>query len=187
MNKLKSVIAVGVVVIAGAAFSQTETVAGPSVKPGTVQAKAVTPPPASATKAKAIGKTVKISTAHSPSTNDSFWAERVDVDGDGNVEDSNLLWDDRDRVLFAWTEGTFTCRNGATGEGEILIGVNAANNPRKRPAGSGFWVATVDKSECGAEVAGTVGCRFDAKGIETSCGVAVLDEANDDLTIATSQ
>ena len=189
MDKFKGALAVGVVVIAGAALAlaQTATVAGPSVKPGAVQAKAGTPPAASATKAKSIGKSVKASTANSATDDDSFWAEQMDVDGDGNVEDSNLVWDDEDGVLFAWTDGTFTCRNGATGEGEMLIAVNAANNPRKRPAGSGFWLAAVDKSECGAQAEGLVGCRFDAKGVETSCGAAKLDEANDELIIVTAK
>jgi hypothetical protein len=168
---------------AAVAVAQTATVAGPAVKPAAVAKKAGAPAPAAAKTAKSVGKTVKASTANGPADSDSFWAERVDVDGDGNVDDSNLVWDDEDGVLVAWTEGAFTCRNGATGEGEIMIAVNAPNNPRKRPAGSGFWLAAVDKSECGAQAAGLVGCRFDANGVETACGAAKLDEANDDLVI----
>ena len=189
MKKWNAVLAAGVVVVVGAAltWAQTATFAGPSVKAGAVVAKAGTPPPATVQKAKGVGNTVKVSTANSATDDDSFWVERVDVDGDGNVEDSNLVWDDEDGVLFAWTDGPFTCRNGATGEGEVLIGVNAANNPRKRPAGSGFWFAAVDKTECGAQAAGMVGCRFDAKGVETACGAARLDEANDDLVIVAVQ
>src|SRR3989304_5747215 len=41
------------------------------------------------------------------------------------------------------------------------------------------------EGECGAEEAGLWGCKFDANGNATACGVAVLDEKNDDLVIVT--
>ena len=158
------------------------------MKPGAVIKKAGTPPPKSATKTKTAGTgAVKVSTANSATDDDAVWAEKIDVDGDGNVDDSKLVWDDEDGVLFASTEGTFTCKNGATGEGGILIGVNEKGNPRKRPVGSGFWIAEVDKSECGSQAAGLWGCKFDAKGVETACGMATLDEKNDDIVIATAK
>ena len=125
-----------------------------------------------------------VSTANSATDDDSFWAEKLDVDGDGDVEDSNLVWDDEDGVLFSYTVGAFGCRNGGTASAELLIAVNAAGNPRKRPAGSGFWVADLDKGECGAQAAAMWGCKFDASGAETACGVATLDEKTDDLVIA---
>src|SRR6185312_12727545 len=101
-----------------------------------------------------------------------------------NVDDANMLWDDEDKVLYAWKDGTFNCKKGGTGSGEMLIAVNAEGNARNRPAGSGFWVASLDKSECGSQTASLWGCKFDAKGTETACGVATLDEKNDDLIIA---
>jgi hypothetical protein len=157
---------------------------GPAVKPGAVAKKAGAPAPANASKTKSAGKgAVKASTANSPTDDDSTWVEAIDVDGDGNVEDSNLVWDDEDGILLASTEGAFTCKNGATGDGGILIGINAKGNQRGRPAGSGFWVAAVDAGECGVAAAGLWGCRFDANGVETSCGMATLDEKNDELVI----
>ena len=178
------VIGMGLLFVGAFALAQGSSAVGPVVKPGAVQKKAGSAPPATATKAKSVGKNVKISTANSASDDDSFWIEKTDIDGDGNVDDANLIWDDEDKVLFAWKDGTFTCKNGGTGSGEILIGVNAAGNARKRPAGSGFWIAAVDKSECGAQAAGLWGCRFDASGNETACGVATIDEKNDDIVIA---
>ncbi len=173
---------------AAAALAQGSTTVGPAVKPAAVAKRATTAPPASATKAKSVGKTAaKTSTANSATDDDSFWVEQLDIDGDGNVEDSNLVWDDEDKVLFAYSDGSFTCKNGATGTGELLIATNAAGNPRKRPVGSGFWVAAVDKSECGAQAAGLFGCRFDASGTETACGMATIDEKNDDLVIVAAQ
>jgi hypothetical protein len=158
---------------------------GPAVKPDAVQKKAGTAPPSTATKTKTAGKSAtKLSTANSPTDDDSFWIEKLDIDGDGNIDDANLVWDDEDKVLFAWKDGTFTCKKGGTGAGELLVAVNAAGNPRGRPAGSGFWVAALDKGECNSQTAGLWGCKFDAKGTETACGVATIDEKNDDLIIA---
>ena len=169
--------------IAGFASAQAAAPVGVTVKPGAVQKRAGSPAPASATKATSVGKSVKVSTDNGSGDNDSFWMEKLDIDGDGNVDDANLIWDDEDKVLFAWKEGTFKCRNGATGTGEVLVAVNGAGNPRNRPAGSGFWIASVDKSECGAQDAGMWGCRFETGGNETACGVATIDEKNDYLVI----
>jgi hypothetical protein len=161
---------------------------GPAIDPAAVQKKAGTPPPANAKKANSIGKSaVKLSTANSSGDDDSFWIDAIDIDGDGDVDDANLVWDDEDGVLFAYEDGVFTCASGGTGSGELLIGVNAAGNARNRPAGSGFWLADLDEDECAAEADGLWGCRFDANGDETACGVATLDEDNDDLVIVAMQ
>jgi len=172
-------------VLTTALVAQTTT--GPSIKPTAVIKKAGAPPPATASKTKVAGKNkVTMSTANQAADDDSFWIEQIDVDGDGDVEDSNLVWDDEDGVLFAQSSGTFACKNGGTAVLDVLIGVNAANNPRKRPAGSGFWVADIDKGECSAQAAALWGCRFDAKGVETACGIVTLDEKNDDIVIVTA-
>jgi hypothetical protein len=187
MRKVIGTIAVAVVaVVAGAALAIGQGAAvGPVVKPGAVAKKAGAAPPASAKPTKTAGTNkTKISTANSATDDDSFWVEKLDVDGDGDAEDSNLVWDDEDKVLFAYTAGAFSCKNGGTATAELLVATYADGNARKRPAGSGFWVADLDKGECGAQAAGLFGCKFDATGAETACGAAVLDEKNDDLVIA---
>jgi hypothetical protein len=157
------------------------------VKPGAVTTKAGSTPPAGAkTSTTAGGTKTKVSTANHATDSDSFWLERIDVDGDGDVEETNLVWDDEDKVLFAYSIGAFGCKGGGTATAELLVATFAEGNPRKRPAGSGFWVADLDASECNAKAAGLWGCKFDAKGTETACGVAVLDEKNDELTIVTA-
>jgi hypothetical protein len=159
--------------------------AGPIVKPASVAKRAGAAPPASAKAAKtAGGNKVTISTANSAADDDSFWVEKLDVDGDGDVEDTNLVWDDEDGVLFAYSVAAFACRNGGTATAELMVATNAAGNSRGRPAGSGFWLADLDKGECGAEAAALWGCKFDASGTETACGFAALDEKNDDLIMA---
>jgi hypothetical protein len=157
------------------------------VKPTAVVKKAGSAAPAGAkTTTTAGANKAKVSTANSAADTDSFWIEKLDVDGDGDAEDSNLIWDDEDGVLFSYTVGAFACKGGGTATAELLVAVNAAGNPRKRPAGSGFWVADLDAGECGAKAAALWGCKFDASGNETACGVAALDEKNDELTIVTA-
>ena len=189
MRNVMGAIVVGcVAVTVGAAVVGGQGAAtGPAVKPGAVAKKAGTTAPAGAKTAKSAGGgKATVSTANSATDDDSFWVEKLDVDGDGDVEDSNLVWDDEDGVLFSYTVGAFGCKNGGTATAELLIGVNAAGNPRKRPAGSGFWVASLDKGECGAQAAAMWGCKFDATGAETACGVAAIDEKTDDIIIATA-
>jgi hypothetical protein len=187
VRTLGSVVMVGLFVGGASLLLAQTTATGPVVKPAAVAKKAGTPPPATAKPTKtAGGNKVKVSTANSATDDDSFWIEKLDVDGDGDVEDTNLVWDDEDGVLFAYTVGAFSCKNGGTATAELLVATNAAGNPRKRPAGSGFWLADLDKGECAAQAAGLWGCKFDATGNETACGVATLDEKSDDLVIVTA-
>ena len=182
-----TVLVVGVMSV-GFVLAQSATT-GPTVKPNAVAAKATSPAPAPTnskqTKSAGAGK-VNVSTANNSGDDDSFWVERVDVDGDGDVEDSNLVWDDEDKVLYAYSVGETTCRNGGTATVALLVATNATGNPRSRPAGSGFWLADLDKGECGAQAAALWGCKFDASGNETACGIAAYDEKTDDLIIASA-
>ncbi|MGH7802370.1 MAG: hypothetical protein ACREOW_17375 [Thermodesulfobacteriota bacterium] len=175
--------------IALQSMAQQSGQTGVQLKPGTqAMSKANDPaPPANAKQKSSAGKgSATIGTKNSPTDTDSFWVESIDVDGNGDVETADLLWDDEDKVLLIYYEDDFTCDNGAPGSGGILMGINGADNPRKRPAGSGFYVVSLDEGECGAEEASLWGCKFDATGNETACGVAVLDEKNDDLVIVTA-
>jgi hypothetical protein len=157
--------------------------AGVQVNPSQVQKKASMPPPSTATKTSAVGKNVQVTT---PADSDS-WVEQLDVDGNGTAEQTNLVWDSKDKVMFSNSSGTFTCKNGATGSGELTIAVNGTGNKWGRPAGSGFWIAAMDKGACGTQTDALWGCKFDANGNDTACGVATLDNKNDDLIIATAQ
>ena len=150
--------------------------------PASVKSKT---PPADAGKGTSIGKgKASTTTANSAGDTDSIWAEKVDIDGDGNVDDTNFLWDDEDKVLYFSKDGTFTCSSGGTGSGGMLVAVYGAGNAYGKPANSGWWVVDVDKGECGAQAAGLMGCKFDGSGTYTSCGVAVIDARTDDITIA---
>ncbi len=154
------------------------------VNPSAAAKKAGSPPPASATKGTSVGSgKTAVSTANAAGDTDSVWAEKIDIDGDGNVDDTQALWDDEDKVLYYSKTGTFSCSSGGTGSGGMLVAVFAAGNAYGKPANSGWWVAEVDKDECKAQSAGLVGCKFDGTGAYTACGVAVVDNKTDDIVI----
>jgi len=160
---------------------------GLSVKPEAVQKRATLPPPLNARQARTIGKgSLKVSTANSPGDTDSFWTEQIDVDGNGNVDEASLIWDDEDKVLYTYTEGTFTCKNGATDTGALLVAAYGTDNSWQRPPGSGFWVASLDKGQCGLHTTNLWGCKFDAKGNASACGAATVDAKNGDIAFATA-
>ena len=143
------------------------------------------PLPPSAKQATSIGSGGQaVDTKNSDTDTDSTWVQEIDIDGDGNVEKADFLWDDEDKVLYISYQDDYICKNGGTGKGAILIGINAEGNARNRPVGSGFYTVALDKSECGSQTASLWGCKFDASGTATSCGMAVLDGKNDDLTVA---
>jgi hypothetical protein len=153
------------------------------VNPAQVQKRAGTPPPAGTTKTSSVGQNVKMAT---PADSDS-WAEQIDMDGNGTMEQANLVWDGTDKVLFASSPGTFTCSNGSTGTGELLVAINGTGNQFGRPVGSGFWVASMDKGQCGVPAGTMWGCKFNASGITTACGVATIDQQNNDVILVTSK
>ncbi len=173
------------VLVGGAALLAQAAQAPVKVNPSATKGKAGAPPPASATKGTSVGKgKASTSTANAAGDTDSVWAEKIDIDGDGNVDDTQVLWDDEDKVLYYSKDGTFTCGNGGTGTGAMLVAVYAAGNTLGKPANSGWWVTEVDKGECASASAGLVGCKFDGSGAATACGLAVIDGKTDDITFA---
>jgi hypothetical protein len=142
-------------------------------------------PPANVqTKASAGKDRLALGTANTPSDTDSFWVESLDLDSDGTVESVDLLWDDEDKILLFYGQEDFVCKNGTPGSGALLIAVNGQGNPRNRPAGSGFWAVSLDQGQCDVQTAALWGCRFDANGNPTTCGIVALDEKTDELLIA---
>jgi len=152
---------------------------------GQLTAKATTPTPG--TKAKgisqkeSIGKGKTSITASQPS---SFWSEELDVDADGTVETSDFLYDAQRGVVYAYREDDFTCPNGQSETGSILMALYATGNNDAEPVGSGWYVVNVDEGQCAAEEAALYGCRFDANGNPTECGAATLNNATGEVDIA---
>jgi hypothetical protein len=156
--------------------------------PAAVVAKANDPkPPANATKGTKIGRgKAAVDTSDGPGDDDSIWVEEIDVDGDGDVEKTELLWDDEAKVLYLYAaDNGLKCKGGGDATADLLIAINGKDNVKKHPAGSGFYVATLDAGECKAEAAESWGCRFDAKGIPQVCSVAEIDAKTDELVSVT--
>src|SRR5262245_267894 len=191
MKQVGIVISLVLLVGIGEAYAQEKSGSGQNMTGADVQvkaaiAKAKNPPspPANASKKTTVGKgKTAVNTANAQGDDDSFWVETIDIDGDGTAEETEVLYDDEDKVVYMHAEGDFKCKGGGTGEGDMLIAVNTAGNSRNRPAGSGWYVVDLDESECKAKMAGLYGCKFDADGNPTACGMATLDEKNDDLVI----
>ena len=166
----------------------------PDLKVGAAaKAKAANPKPgAKATKkppADIFGKgkatiTVK---GHPGGVNHSFWTEELDVDDSGQPVLVDVAWDNSHKVLYLSRERSFTCRNGQTADGSILTTIYGKGNTKAKPTGSGWWVAELDEGECGVHSAGLYGCRFDADGLNTDCGSAVVQDVDDDVAITPLQ
>ena len=107
----------------------------------------------------------------------SFWAEQLDVDGSGNPVLVNEAWDNHDKVFYISNDRTFTCGNGQTATGSTLMAIYAKGNPRKMPAGSGWWATELKKGDCAVPRDDIYGCRFDAAGNNSDCGAVQIVQA----------
>lgn len=155
------------------------------VNPSKVQARAKQPPPAGARLGTSIGRgSLTMHTANSPDDQDRAWIEQIDIDGDGVAENTEMLWDDEDRVLYAYAQTDVDCEAGGIAVVNVLIGIDAEGNPRHREPGSGMYAAEFEQSECGASDAGLYGCTFSAAGAVTRWIVVRLDEENDSIMTA---
>lgn len=156
----------------------------------TVQAKAEAPKPGpKATKQKVAdtfgkGKASIAIKGHPGGVQHSFWEEEVAVDASGNPVQTDEVWDNHHKVLYLSNDRTFACGNGQNGTGSTIMAVYAKGNTLKKTPGSGWWMTELDAGSCGVQEAGLYGCRFDAQGNNTECGVGTIQSEADDVTIA---
>jgi len=183
----KGTISAATLALLGAAVTAQAEIPGVTVKVSTnLQAKAKSPnPPANAKQKKHIGKgQTAFSTANSSDDSDSLWVEQLDINNDGSTEEVELLYDEEDKVLYAYAKVACDCVSGGRSKGGLLFAIYCQGNTRSKPVGSGWWVAALDIGECGAKSAGLYGCKFDAKGKAIESGMVVLDAEHDDIVIA---
>jgi hypothetical protein len=197
MKKIAAFIAViglALVVLAGVrmfAQSQSTPPSGKSApveyhNSAAVKNKAASPTPGPKAKQQSSQSTIgegqaKIDTGHS---NNNYWVEEIDVDGKGKVTDTQMLWDDKNKILFMATDKTFNCtQGGGTADGNLLVATYGKGNRANRPAGSGWWAVELDENECRVKSEGLYGCKFNQNGVNTMCGMVDLDEKNQDLVI----
>ncbi len=156
------------------------------VSPAAVQDRVKAPPPPSTTVQTTLGKgKATVKTTNAVGDIDRFWVQELDIDGDGTVEQTELIWDDEDKTLFAYAETDVPCASTeGTAVVALIVCVSGEHNRRERPAGSGFYAVYFDAGECGAGAAGLYGCTFNNRGKPTECGAATIDEAVDLLRFA---
>jgi hypothetical protein len=124
---------------------------------------------------------VMIKTGHE---NNIFWVEDIDLDGTGVKTASEMLWDDTNKVLYVYADDkALTCTNGKKADGDLMIATYGTGNKAKKPAGSGWWMADFDLGECDVRKEGTFGCKFNAQGENTACGLVDVDKRTNELTI----
>jgi hypothetical protein len=117
---------------------------------------------------------------------DARWVETLDIDDDGTLNETQLLWDDEDDILYAFAFETFDCRAGdGTAEGGMLVATYGEHNSRGWPPGSGFYLIGLDAGECHAKTAMLWGCRFDENRVRTRCGEGTIDVDTGALDITT--
>src|SRR5213075_2972280 len=150
------------------------------------KANSPTPPSTAQNKTQktSIGAGKATVTASQPS---SFWVEQVDMDADGRPEDTQFLYDAQRGVLYSSWNGSFTCANGQTAKGDVLEAVNAKGNKAGKPVGSGWYTVGLDEGKCGAKQTAEYGCKFDATGKPTECGVATMNDTTGEIDIAVVQ
>ena len=152
--------------------------------PKKVRDKAMNPTPGSnATQQSNKSSIGKGKTTVNTSKDNSFWMEQVDLDGTGHPVDTQMLWDDTDKVLYSSAGKTFQCKDGSSANGDLLMATFAKGNKAGKPAGSGWWMASSDQGSCKMPTEQAYGCKFDATGKNTACGMAILDDQTHEMTI----
>jgi hypothetical protein len=169
----------------GVAQSQTPVGTAPKVNVGpAVAAKANSPAPGATAKHQSQKSSIgEGATSVKSSTPASFWTDEVDIDDDGVVEDNQFLWDAQRGVLYTYREDDFSCVNGKSETGRILMAIYAKGNKTGRQVGSGWYVVGLNAGQCGMTKAGTFGCKFDSSGSYTACGAAVVNEKTGELDV----
>jgi len=152
--------------------------------PPAVTAKAMNPMPGPNAKQQSKKAMVgKGKTMVKTSNDNSFWVEEVDITGSGMPVETQMLWDDTDKTLYTYADTSMRCADGSTENVDVLMATYGTGNTNKKPAGSGWWAAGLDQGQCKARTDELFGCKFNASGKNTMCGVANLNEKTNELTI----
>ena len=150
-----------------------------------VTEKAMNPMPGQNAKDQSLQSTVGKGKAMVKTSKDnSYWVEEIDFDGSGNPVDAQMLWDESEKVLYTYADKPLQCKDGSSlSNGGFLIATYGKGNRANKPAGSGWWLASLDQGMCKASNDALFGCKFDENGKNIACGLASLNEKTNDLMI----
>ena len=181
---LSCIVLICLITCASAVGAQQQPATSPHVEvPILPKSLATNPAPSATAKAKSqrnsIGEGRVTVVASGP-----YWEEHNAM---GQVVQSvvttSFLYDQKAGILYAYRNGDFACNN-STMSGNVLEAVYTQGNPAGQPTGSGWFVAELDAGKCGAKQDGVYGCRFDASGQHTACGVATKNPQTGEVDFA---
>jgi hypothetical protein len=100
------------------------------------------------------------------------WQESADVDSNGTTETVGFLWDDTNKVLYAFTADPITLDDGSVADKGLMVSQFGEGNTKARVAGSGWYAYAIERDTTATgEVHGRLfGCTFDNFGTELECG-----------------
>lgn len=145
---------------------------------------AMSPAPPATAKQKSqkntIGEGMAAVTTAEPS---SYWVEE-NVMAEHTKVITEFLFDSKMGVLYAYRNGDFACNTNKNMSGHVLEALYTKDNQAGQPAGSGWFVAELAAGDCGAKEPGIFGCRFNAEGQHTGCGVATMNSQTGEINFA---
>jgi len=183
---LSCIVLICLITCASAAGAQQQPATSPHVEvPILPKSLATNPAPSASAKHKDTRNTLGAGrvavTASGPS---AYWEEHNAM---GQlvqaVVTTSFLYDQKAGILYAYRNGDFACNNSNM-SGNVLEAVYTQGNPAGQPAGSGWYVAELNAGQCGAKQDGVFGCRFDASGQHTACGVATKNPQTGEVDFA---
>ncbi len=175
MSKIKPCTILSCLIFCASVAGAQQQSGSPNVEvPIIPKARAISPAPPSDARHKAqkntIGEGRVAVTTSEPS---DYWEEHNAM---GQVIQglvtTSFLYDKKAGILYGFRNGDFACNN-STMSGNVIEAVYTQGNPAGQPAGSGWYVAELNAGQCGVKTDGIFGCRFNAEGQHTACGVAV--------------
>lgn len=186
MSRTKSCIILSCLIFCALVAGAQQQPASPKVEvPILPKSRAMSPaPPADArhkSQKNTLGEGRVAVTASEPS---SYWEEHNAmgqmIQG---VVTTSFLYDQKAGILYAYRNGDFACNNSNM-SGNVLEAVYTQGNPAGQPAGSGWYIAELNAGQCGAKEAGVFGCKFNAEGQHTACGIATKNPQTGEVDFA---
>jgi hypothetical protein len=148
------------------------------------KARAMSPAPPDTARQKSqkntIGEGMATVTTAEPS---SYWVEE-NVMAEHTKVVTAFLYDAKAGILYAYRNGDFACNTNKNMSGHVLEALYTTGNQAGQPAGSGWFVAELGAGDCGAREPGIYGCRFNAEGQHTGCGVATMNSQTGEIDFA---
>lgn len=179
------VAAVGIAALASAQGLPPGPMATPTMNVGpVVAAKAANPAPSPVAKNQSQQTAIGVGPAQVKASGPSaYWTDMVDIAGNGAEVDTQFLFDKKRGMLYTYKRDNYQCGNGTSQHGDVLMGIYTQGNNSGNPLGSGWYVVAVKAGQCGEKKAGLFGCRFDASGKPTTCGIAKVKEESGEVEV----